>query len=564
MKTNKLYVIAPAAAILLAAQACASTTGYSLGLNFGADEYPDSGAGRLEAAEIAGVEAVKQAHWNNLDGAAGSASNVTADDRGNAASTTVTVDWTCPNTWSTTGRGEENNGFPAGSPDHALMTGYLDTGDPTTTQVVIAGLPTQLTSGYDVYVYLTGGTGGNRGGGYRITDLVGETLRDYLVGDAPVMPAAYVRDIGLTHDDKGNYLVFRGLTAANIIVEATTEQPHGMVRAPLNAIQLVAAAKDVQAPSVPANLVATEVAGAYVELKWDASTDNSDAFWYELERDGVVIATQVGTTYRDAGVRPQTPYVYRVRAIDDSLNPSAFSAPLALTTLGEIEVIGTVKDEIYTGLDTAVGQVSALLEDPNFPDNPGAILYRTEPEGPVGYGDGYGSRLSGWFTPSRSGDYIFYLTADDNAELYLSTDATPANKKRIAAETAWSNTREWVASSGGSDNSAKRSDQYTATEWSGNTISLTAGTKYYFETLQKEGGGGDNVGFTYSIVGEPEPANGDAPVIGTEYSGMVDPTGASVTITQQPVSTTAPEGTPVTSPLRGSGKGEVCIIRHGI
>ena len=57
------------------------------------------------------------------------------------------------------------------------MIGYLDTGDPSTTQVTITGLPTQLTSGYDVYVYMLGGTGGNRGGGYRITDTSGTGMK---------------------------------------------------------------------------------------------------------------------------------------------------------------------------------------------------------------------------------------------------------------------------------------------------------------------------------------------------------------------------------------------------
>lgn len=555
-------VTGAAAMLLVASHSLATSSGYSIGLNFGADEYYSgapavaSNAGTLASTAVAGVDAVKQANWNNLEFYEGYAENLTADNRGAAVTSTAVVYWNCNNTWSTTGRGEENNGFPTDSSDYVLMIGYLDTGDPTTTAVTFTGLPAQLTSGYDVYVYLLGGTGGNRGGGYRITDELGNTLKDYLIGDSAVSPTEFVRDPGFSHDDKGNYIVFRGLTAANIVVEATTEAPYGMVRAPINAIQLVAAAKDTAAPTVPANLTAELVGASFVDLKWDAATDNSGSvYYYELERGGTVVATHItGTTYRDATVGPASVYTYRVRAFDDSANASAYSAPLELSTLGEIEVRGVVKDEIYTGLTTTGALVSELLGDPNYPDNPAVTLYRTGPEGPAAYADGYGSRLSGWFTPSRSGSYIFFLSADDNAELYLSTDATTANKKLIAMESSWSNSREWITSSGGSTNEWKRSDQYADTQWPGGaTINLTAGTKYYFEALHKEGGGGDNLGFTYSLVDDPLPKNGDAPFLGPEFSTMMNPLGANVTISQQPVNVTVAEGTTATFTVVATG-----------
>jgi hypothetical protein len=295
MRSVLRSALALAAPVLLTCQAVGSSSGYSLGLNLAADEPNSAGTGRLAATAVAGVDAVKQANWNNLELAAGTAANVVADNLGAAATTSAIVEWSCPNTWSSTGRGEENNGFTAGSPDHTLMTGYLDTGDPSTTTVTITGLPAQLTSGYDVYLYMLGGTGGNRGGGYRIMDTGGAVLRDYLVGDAPVSPTTWVRDAGLSHTDKGNYLVFRGLTAANIVVEATTEAPNGMVRAPLNAIQLVAATLDKTAPSAPANVASVLTGANLVSLKWDAATDNSGSVhYYEIERGGVLIAKTVG------------------------------------------------------------------------------------------------------------------------------------------------------------------------------------------------------------------------------------------------------------------------------
>ena len=92
----------------------------------------------------------------------------------------------------------------------------------------------------------------------------------------------------------------------------------------------------------------------------------------------------------------------------------------------------------------------------------------------------YAQRLSGFFIPPTSGAYVFFLSSDDDSDLWLSTDETPAKKRLIAQENAWSNTREWTNSSGGSVVGQKRSDQWANT--SGETpysagIDLTAGSK---------------------------------------------------------------------------------------
>jgi len=528
-----------AAPFLLASQAFATSSGYSLGLNLGADEPNAAGTGRLAATAVAGVDAVKQANWNNLELATGSASALKADNAGASVATSVSVEWSCPNTWSSTGRGEENNGFTPGTPDHTLMIGYLDTGDPTTTTVSISGLPAQLTSGYDVYVYMLGGTGGNRGGGYRITDNSGTVLRDYLVGDAPVSPTTWVRDAGLSHDDKGNYLVFRGLTAANIVVEATTEAPNGMVRAPLNAIQLVAAARDTAAPSAPANLVSTLTGANLVSLKWDAATDNSGAVhYYEIERGGTVIAKATGTTYQDRSVSPATPYSYRVRAIDDSLNKSALSAALNVTTGGESEKPGFLKFEAYTGMEA--GTLVSLLTDWIAAGNkPNLVSYTPAADSRPVYPDDtheqYGAVLSGWLTPATGGAYTFFLRSDDASELWLSTTDKAADLVKIAEQTGCCNafTEPDTANPG--------TPAYTSLP-----VTLTANKKYYFQLIYKEGGGGDYGQVAWRLAGDTTPAGALSPIPGAYLSSLVDAAGASVAITQQPVPVTATQGTPAT------------------
>jgi hypothetical protein len=241
--------------IVFADAAAPSSPTFSIGLNFGADEVTNSSSASLLATDKAGVASVAQVNWNNLKGAKGTNAPVVADVKGTAAPTSMTVTWASSGTWSSTGRGEENNKFTGA--DKALMTGYLDTGDATLTTVKLLGVPAELSaSGYDVYVYAMGGVGG-RGGSYRIKDATtGTVLRDYIRGKSPTNTTDYVEvptNLGATGNGAntlvfgvGNYMVFRGLKASDITVEALTAAPstgNGVgspPRAPINAIQLVA------------------------------------------------------------------------------------------------------------------------------------------------------------------------------------------------------------------------------------------------------------------------------------------------------------------------------------
>jgi len=250
---------------------------FAIGLNFGADEPNGANAAVLPSIATAGVPGVVQAHWNNLTGASGSASALVADAKGQAMPTSAAVEWSCPNTWSSTGRGEENNKFTEN--DFVLMTGYLDTGNATTTRVTITGLPTELTSkGYDVYVYALGGVPG-RGGGYRIVDAADPTkvLKDYVDAQVPANPTNYVEAVPTPGAwAVGTYIKFSGLAAPGITVEATTEGGHaysGTPRAPINAIQLVVAGAP---PPQPPTLSVSLNAQGQVVLTFEGALESSD------------------------------------------------------------------------------------------------------------------------------------------------------------------------------------------------------------------------------------------------------------------------------------------------
>lgn len=69
--------------------------------------------------------------------------------------------------------------------------------------------------------------------------------------------------------------------------------------------------------------------------------------------------------------------------------------------------------------------IDALKKFKTYPNKPTKTGLLTRFEGPVNGEDGYGSRIRGYIHPPQTGDYTFWVAADDSAELWLSTDATP-------------------------------------------------------------------------------------------------------------------------------------------
>jgi len=268
--------------------AMSSLRSYSIGLNFGADATvtkPSATPLTLNPGDFAGVPSVVQANWNNIKGASGTNIVNIVDDAidDTSKTTSVSLTFVSNNTWTSTGDGEENNGFAPG-PDRTLMSGYLDTGAPSTTSVIISNLPTALTAnGYSVYVYCLGGTDNGRSGGYHILDASTKAvLKDYIFVTCTSNAVGYVQapvSINPTVPAVGNYMVFSGLTAKSIIVEATTDHGFGgpiggTWRAPINAIQLVAPPANFGPPADLA--VSISVGAAGVSIRFSGILQSAD------------------------------------------------------------------------------------------------------------------------------------------------------------------------------------------------------------------------------------------------------------------------------------------------
>ena len=172
--------------------------------------------------------------------------------------------------------------------------------------------------------------------------------------------------------------------------------------------------------------------------------------------------------------------------------------------------------------------------------------------------DRYGWQILGYLLPPETGDYRFFLASDDNSELYLSTDHSPANAVRIANESSWRGVRNYPGfySDNGRDESVSKS------------ISLVGGRRYYIEAFAKEGGGGDNLAVAWQLPGGEIPRNGAIPISGEYLEPWNPDTGEQAPATQDnSIITIDVQDKPLIftiDTLRGTDKGETPVVINGI
>ncbi|MGB6222893.1 PA14 domain-containing protein [Haloferula sp.] len=102
---------------------------------------------------------------------------------------------------------------------------------------------------------------------------------------------------------------------------------------------------------------------------------------------------------------------------------------------------------------------------------------------PRNYADGYGARLRGALVAPVTGRYVFYVSGDDLADLWLSTSDAPFDKRRIAWHGRFTANKQW--------------DKYPTQR--SESIWLEAGEAYYIEGLMFESSGADHlfIGWNY-------------------------------------------------------------------
>lgn len=109
---------------------------------------------------------------------------------------------------------------------------------------------------------------------------------------------------------------------------------------------------------------------------------------------------------------------------------------------------------------------------PDFPFSPSGWDLRRSFEAPTNWGDYHLTRMRGFLHPPVSGEYTFWIASDNSSDLWLGSDASPGDIKRIAfiERGNWVHSREW------SRYPSQRSE----------AVPLVAGRSYYIEAVQEQ------------------------------------------------------------------------------
>ena len=149
-------------------------------------------------------------------------------------------------------------------------------------------------------------------------------------------------------------------------------------------------------------------------------------------------------------------------------------------------------------------EVAALEKSESFQENrPDERSVIEQFEIPSNVGENYGGRLTGWLIPPVTGEYVFYLSADNRARLFLGNSEASTSEERIANLVYHTRKGIWQSSRGTLHNPPKS-----------RPIHLERGKRYSIRTLFKEGTGGDRLAVTWQMPGQPPPENGDPPIPG--------------------------------------------------
>jgi autotransporter-associated beta strand protein len=240
-----------------------------------------------------------------------------------------------------------------------------------------------------------------------------------------------------------------------------------------------------QPQSVSANL------GGTVTLSF--TTNNPANVLYQWRRNGVPVGT-AGTkpTLELANLSGPQEGWYDCLCTTPEFTLTTQAARVIVTDSGTL-LSGALWREVYLNIGGGkVADLTANSKFPGQPDSSGPIS--TTYSGSDG-ADNYGQRWTGWITPPQTGNYRFFRTSDDDAEIWLGTTDQPASAVKILAGVGHTGgERQW---------SSAAPSAY---------IPLVGGQKYYIEVRHKEGGGGDYCAVTWQREGQPQPSDGSGEI----------------------------------------------------
>ena len=199
-------------------------------------------------------------------------------------------------------------------------------------------------------------------------------------------------NVGVTAYDvyqDGSFYATVTETSANVtgLSEATTysfyvvaKDAAGNVSAQSNSVSVTTdEGDDVEAPTAPTSLAASNVTETTVDLNWTASTDNVGVTGYDVYQDGSLYSSVTGTTVSVSGLTASTTYTFYIIAKDAAGNTSSASNTVSVTT-----------DDTPSG-DCYTSSVTLSLTFDNYPSETSWTL--TDGSGStVASGSGYSSK----------------------------------------------------------------------------------------------------------------------------------------------------------------------------
>lgn len=180
------------------------------------------------------------------------------------------------------------------------------------------------------------------------------------------------------------------------------------------------------------------------------------------------------------------------------LTAAVILAALSFISAGEIKVSKSLNRDYW--LNIKGGKVKDLTSNEKFKSMPDGSDEITAGFKAVSWKDKnkdqrwgvyFGEKIYGYLIPQTSGEYIFSLSNDDEAELFISSDELPGNKKKVISQ-GFSYYGKWRKGS--------------------KPVKLEAGKVYYIELLHKE-----RHGNTYALVGWKIPRSNKFELITAEY-----------------------------------------------
>jgi hypothetical protein len=158
---------------------------------------------------------------------------------------------------------------------------------------------------------------------------------------------------------------------------------------------------------------------------------------------------------------------------------NAGGADVAVLTIYVTTTGGRMSYEVWNGVSGAVEEGVGPVPVASVPTLKSEV---TAMEAPGGGGDFMGDRMHGFVTAPMSGNYVFYVSSDENAELWISSSAEPGRRLK----------RAWVV------NGNVQGGVWDAVASQVSLpMAMRAGERYYVEAIRREttGGGHFRVGW---------------------------------------------------------------------